>query len=257
MFVTIGLFAGRQQALIWYALAPFAVLVAVLVAPALLRSGLPSRSARVARWVAQARGAAARVRHGLVVFRRAAARRSPPPARSSAPGRLQWVACYVLLVALNLDGAADLGAAAAVLFAVNVTAVLPVTPVQPRRLPGRLRGGADRRLRDPRRAGARLRDHPAGGRDRHRGRDGRPGAASRRASPGARCACARCTPRRSRSAPARRRGVAAGRARTASSRSTVRWGPHAPTLIAFLALLVRSPSRLPRAPRSATSTAPT
>ena len=34
----------------------------------------------------------------------------------------------MLLVALGLDGAADLGAAAAVLFAVNVTAVLPVTP---------------------------------------------------------------------------------------------------------------------------------
>ena len=41
---------------------------------------------------------------------------------------LQWLACYVLLVALGIDGAADLGAAAAVLFAVNVTAVLPVTP---------------------------------------------------------------------------------------------------------------------------------
>jgi len=38
------------------------------------------------------------------------------------------VACYVLLVALHLDNAADMGAAAAVLFAVNVTAVLPVTP---------------------------------------------------------------------------------------------------------------------------------
>jgi phosphatidylinositol alpha-mannosyltransferase len=41
---------------------------------------------------------------------------------------MQWVACYVLLVALGLDSQADLGAAAAVLFAVNVTAVLPVTP---------------------------------------------------------------------------------------------------------------------------------
>jgi len=70
MFATIGLFAGRQQALIWYALAPIAALVLVLAAPALLRSGLPSRSARVARWLTQARGAAARVRHGLVVFRR-------------------------------------------------------------------------------------------------------------------------------------------------------------------------------------------
>src|SRR5207247_8684674 len=39
----------------------------------------------------------------------------------------QWVACYVLLLALGLGGA-GLGAAAAVLFAVNVTAVLPATP---------------------------------------------------------------------------------------------------------------------------------
>ena len=41
---------------------------------------------------------------------------------------LQWVSCYVLLVALGLEHKADLGAAAAILFAVNVTAVLPVTP---------------------------------------------------------------------------------------------------------------------------------
>jgi phosphatidyl-myo-inositol alpha-mannosyltransferase len=127
MFITIGLFAGRQQALVWYALAPFAVLVVVLVAPALLRSGLPSRSARVGRWIGQTRGAAARVRHGLVVFRRAKLGSVATGAQLGAWG-LQWVACYVLLVALHLDGAADMGAAAAVLFAVNVTAVLPVTP---------------------------------------------------------------------------------------------------------------------------------
>jgi phosphatidyl-myo-inositol alpha-mannosyltransferase len=107
--------------------APFAVLCAVLVAPALLRSGRPSRSARVARWLAQARAGAARVRTGLVVFRRA---RLGAVATSAQLGAwaLQWVACYVLLVALVLEGRADLGAAAAVLFAVNVTAVLPVTP---------------------------------------------------------------------------------------------------------------------------------
>jgi len=127
MFITIGLFAGRQQALVWYALAPIAALVLVLVAPALLRSGVPSRSARVARWIVQARGAAARVRHGLVVFRRAKLGSVATGAQLGAWG-LQWVSCYVLLVALHLDGAADMGAAAAVLFAVNVTAVLPVTP---------------------------------------------------------------------------------------------------------------------------------
>jgi phosphatidyl-myo-inositol alpha-mannosyltransferase len=125
MFTTIGLFAGRQQALVWYALAPFAVLCAVLVAPALLRSGLPSRSARVHRWMSQARESLARVRSGLRVFR------SPrlgfeATAMQLGAWALQWVACYVLLVALGLD--LDMGAAAAVLFAVNVTAVLPLTP---------------------------------------------------------------------------------------------------------------------------------
>jgi len=125
MFTTIGLFAGRQQALLWYALAPFAVLCAVLVAPALLRSGLPSRSARVHRWMSQARDALASVRSGLRVFR---SPRLGAEAITMQLGAwtLQWVSCYVLLVALGLD--LDLGAAAAVLFAVNVTAVLPLTP---------------------------------------------------------------------------------------------------------------------------------
>jgi phosphatidylinositol alpha-mannosyltransferase len=41
---------------------------------------------------------------------------------------LQLLGAYTLLLALNLDSRADVAAAAAVLFAVNVTAVLPVTP---------------------------------------------------------------------------------------------------------------------------------
>jgi phosphatidylinositol alpha-mannosyltransferase len=126
MFTTIGLFGGRQQALLWYALAPFAVLCAVLVAPALLRRG-PERSARVARWMAAARGGLARVRFGLTVYRRPKLAFTALVAQLGA-WALQWIACYVLLVALGLESRADLGAAAAVLFAVNVTAVLPLTP---------------------------------------------------------------------------------------------------------------------------------
>jgi phosphatidylinositol alpha-mannosyltransferase len=123
MFTTIGLFAGRQQALVWYALAPIGVLCAVLVAPALLRGGATSRS----RWLRQGRLALARLRSGLRVFAR-------PREGAVAIGSqlcawaVQWIACYVLLVALGLDHKADLGAAAAILFAVNVTAVVPVTP---------------------------------------------------------------------------------------------------------------------------------
>ena len=99
----------------------------MLVAPALIRSGLPSRSARVGRWVAQGREAAARVRSGLVVFMRPREGAIAVSMQLSA-WALQWVSCYVLLVALGLEHKADLGAAAAILFAVNVTAVLPVTP---------------------------------------------------------------------------------------------------------------------------------
>jgi len=125
MFTTIGLFAGRQQALVWYAIAPFGVLCMVLVAPAIVRSGLPSRSTRLHRWMTQARESLARVRSGLAVFR------SPKLGLQATlmqlgAWALQCVSCFVLLEALGLR--LDMGAAAAVLFAVNVTAVLPVTP---------------------------------------------------------------------------------------------------------------------------------
>ena len=70
MFQTVGLFAGRQSALVYYAVAPFAVLCCVLVAPALIRSGRTSRSQRVHGWVASVRSALTQVRSGLAVFRR-------------------------------------------------------------------------------------------------------------------------------------------------------------------------------------------
>lgn len=127
MLSTVGLFAGRQQALLWYALAPFAVLAGVLLLPALLRSGKPSRSARVAGWISQAKGALTRVRWGLRVFH-SPKLGSVATAAQLAAWALQWLSCFVLFTALGLDGQVGLGAAAAVLFAVNVTAVLPVTP---------------------------------------------------------------------------------------------------------------------------------
>ena len=50
----------------------------------------------------------------------------PPP--SSPPGAFSCSGAFALLLALDLDSRAGIGAAAAVLFAVNVTAVLPATP---------------------------------------------------------------------------------------------------------------------------------
>jgi phosphatidylinositol alpha-mannosyltransferase len=127
MFSTVNYFDGHHTALIVFAVAPVAVLLAVLAAPALLRSGLPARSVRVQRWLHQARNAATAVRGGLAVFRH------PKMGVTAAGAQLlawaiQWISCYVLLVAFGLNEDAGIGAAAAVLFVVNVTAVLPATP---------------------------------------------------------------------------------------------------------------------------------
>jgi phosphatidyl-myo-inositol alpha-mannosyltransferase len=128
MFSTIGLFPGRQQALVWYALAPLGVLAFVLAAPALVRSGLPRRSARVSRWLRMARAGATRVRRGLRVFLRPRLGGTAVTSQLAA-WAIQLLSCYALLIALGLDHrGADLGAAAAILFAVNVSAVLPATP---------------------------------------------------------------------------------------------------------------------------------
>ena len=125
MFATVGLFRGHEKALFAFAIAPFAMLGILLALPALLRRGKPARSVRVQRAVAAVRGAMLRVRSGLAIFRQ-------PKLGVWATGAqllawaIQWLSCYVLMVALGLH--ASVGAAAAVLFAVNVTAVLPATP---------------------------------------------------------------------------------------------------------------------------------
>jgi phosphatidylinositol alpha-mannosyltransferase len=41
---------------------------------------------------------------------------------------LQWMSCWLLLMAFGLDAKAGIAGAAAVLFAVNATAVIPATP---------------------------------------------------------------------------------------------------------------------------------
>ncbi|MGI9094078.1 MAG: lysylphosphatidylglycerol synthase transmembrane domain-containing protein, partial [Thermoleophilaceae bacterium] len=127
MFATVGIFRGGEDALVFATLAPVAVIGLLLATPALLRRGRPSRFARVQQALATARRAMAQVRSGLQVFR------NPRLGTWAAATQLtawavQWLACYVLLVALGLDERAGMGAAAAVLFAVNVTAALPATP---------------------------------------------------------------------------------------------------------------------------------
>jgi phosphatidylinositol alpha-mannosyltransferase len=128
MFSSVNLFNGHQNALLFAALAPLALLIIVLLAPVLLRHGAGrSRFGRLHTGLAQMRRAMTRVRAGLTVFQRPRLGLIATAAQLGA-WALQWLSCYVLLVALGLGHQAGMAGAAAVLFAVNITAVLPATP---------------------------------------------------------------------------------------------------------------------------------
>ncbi|HWT95554.1 MAG TPA: lysylphosphatidylglycerol synthase transmembrane domain-containing protein, partial [Solirubrobacteraceae bacterium] len=116
MLSTVDLFRDNH-ALVGVTVAPIIVLLCVLVLPAISRGGGAKAVTR----------ALEQVRAGLKVFRRPKLGATAVAAQLSA-WALQALSCYVLLVALGLDDEAGFGAAAAVLFAVNVTAVLPATP---------------------------------------------------------------------------------------------------------------------------------
>ncbi len=127
MFSSVS-FAGKHtDALLAVGLAPLAVLVALLLAPVLVPQAAVSRSRRLGRLFANVRGALVRVRAGLRVFRNPRQAASATVLQLSAWG-LQWLSCWLLLMALGLGGKVGFGAAAAVLFAVNVTAAIPATP---------------------------------------------------------------------------------------------------------------------------------
>jgi phosphatidylinositol alpha-mannosyltransferase len=133
-FSTMDSLQGDHGALLAFAIAPLVILAGVLATPVLLRRGVAERqgrvaiaSARVQAMVQRAGAALTQVRDGLAVFRDWRLGTCAVVAQLAAWG-LQWMSCYALLVALGLDDRAGLGAAAAVLFAVNVTAVLPATP---------------------------------------------------------------------------------------------------------------------------------
>ena len=118
------LFHSSSERLFLFSFAPLLLLIAVVLAPTVVRQ---NGSGRVARVIAAIRAALLKVRTGLVVFRDP--RRGPAAAFAQLGAwALQLLACYALFTALGLDDRVGLGAAAAVLFAVNVTAVIPATP---------------------------------------------------------------------------------------------------------------------------------
>jgi phosphatidylinositol alpha-mannosyltransferase len=121
---TTPLFHSGTKQIFLFSLVPLLVLIVVLVAPLLMRRNGNGRLARVGTNVHRA---LIQVRAGLAVFRDPRHGVAAAAAQLSA-WAIQLAACWALLYALNLDGQAGIGAAAAVLFAVNVTAVVPATP---------------------------------------------------------------------------------------------------------------------------------
>jgi phosphatidyl-myo-inositol alpha-mannosyltransferase len=118
---------GRFAAILAVAAVPLGLCALVLLGPGLLRVGRRSPSLRVrlaAATIARLLGLA---RQGLAVFvtpRHGIA----AVATQLCAWMLQWLACYAVLLALGVPAHPTLVAAAAVLLAVNVSAVLPATP---------------------------------------------------------------------------------------------------------------------------------
>ena len=121
---TTDLFHSSTEKLFAFSLVPLVLLLVVLVAPLLMRRNGSGRFARIA---AAVHSALVQVRAGLVVFRDPRRGSAATLAQLSA-WAIQLAACWALFAALGLNGHVGIGAAAAVLFAVNVTAVVPVTP---------------------------------------------------------------------------------------------------------------------------------
>ena len=118
------LFHSGTQKLFVFSLVPLLLLLVVLAAPLLMRRNGNGRLARIG---ATLHRALIQVRAGLAVFRDPR-RGTAATAAQLGAWAIQLAACWALLYALGLDGKAGIGAAAAVLFAVNVTAVVPATP---------------------------------------------------------------------------------------------------------------------------------
>jgi phosphatidyl-myo-inositol alpha-mannosyltransferase len=127
---TSDVLRGREMAVVLFSLAPLGLAAMVLILPSALASSdrrVGSRGGVLARLVREAAAALLRLRKGLTVFRQARSAVWAISAQLAAWG-LQLLGAFALMLALNLEGHGGLGAAAAVLFAVNVTAVLPATP---------------------------------------------------------------------------------------------------------------------------------
>lgn len=116
---------GHDRGLLLVALAPVVALVATRLLPLLTPTASRGHSATLL--LAGARRGLARLHDGMRLFRRPRQAAKATLAQLTA-WALQWLSCWLLLIAFGLNVSEAPEAAAGVLFAVNVTAILPATP---------------------------------------------------------------------------------------------------------------------------------
>ena len=126
-FTSVPLLHGDLAGVTAVLVVPLAICALVLAGPRLLRLGRRSRSTRVVRTANRIARLLELARHGLVVFARPRYGLTAVTCQLLA-WALQWMACYMVVLALGLQSQAGLVTAAAILLAVNVSAVLPATP---------------------------------------------------------------------------------------------------------------------------------
>jgi phosphatidyl-myo-inositol alpha-mannosyltransferase len=126
-FTAVPLLHGHVAGLAAALAVPLAVCALVLAGPRLLTLGSRSRSQRVRQIAAAGARMLNLARQGLLVFARPRHAFGAISAQLLA-WTLQWLACYSVILALGLQSRASPATAAAILLAVNLSAVLPATP---------------------------------------------------------------------------------------------------------------------------------
>jgi phosphatidylinositol alpha-mannosyltransferase len=126
-FTSVPLLQGHLSGLEAAIGVPVLIAALVVTGPRLLALGRRSRSPRVARAAHSIGRLLGLARQGLIVFARPRYGLTAVSAQLLA-WALQWLACYMVVLALGLQSHASLVTAAAILLAVNLSAILPATP---------------------------------------------------------------------------------------------------------------------------------
>jgi phosphatidylinositol alpha-mannosyltransferase len=126
-FTSVPLLHGHLAGVAGALAVPLAACIVVLAGPRLLELARRSSSPRLQRAAELVSRLLLLARQGFAVFARPGYGTTAVVAQLLA-WALQWLACYCVLLALGLQSDGGLVAAAAILLAVNLSAVLPATP---------------------------------------------------------------------------------------------------------------------------------